>query len=692
MKKQLLKLKMLLVAAALCVGASAWATPTTIYGRAITADLENGYTAWSAADVAVSGTDLYKWIGNFSFNETYGLYQKGTGGRSAVMTFEHTDNTLQTFDIVYNNLGNTGNAGNYSYIRIGNDIEIQSNQQNQNGTVIINGNSSSISNCNVKNYNRGGDSWTIHIEINTAKKTVTALTIVGTEMNGKSASYTLSSETALNASATFNTVTIGFTRAAGTPATALTSIKISEEAVTNVGYTVNYKLGEETVKTVSTTSVVGAEITADVAVDGEGTYEGNHYLITAADAPSMTLVADAASNVLNVPVRAPYTATLNVTRNIGGEDQTPVVKNLTETDAKVCAWTYTYPMYVQKDGIYYVADETASFGESGVFTDGQVINKTVKYTNPDYSVVYFGEPNETEGTNTTYSNGSTGFITGGVVFSDNRVIRLGTLPAGEYHLITNVVGDANRNVVVGDCSDTSVFPTALVTITSTGAYDETFTLDAATPISISGKQQSDTKFNQSATVDYILVKASVQKATIAGSGFSTIASAYALDCANLPSGLTAYKVTTVGASNVALEEVTEAVAAGTGLILKGTAEETYNIPVVASGTDISATNKLQAAVADTPVEANEAYILKGGEFCKVTAASTVPAGKAYLLASDVPASARALDIVIGETTGINAAQLNNEVLNGEFFNLQGQRVAAPTKGLYIVNGKKVIIK
>ena len=45
----------------------------------------------------------------------------------------------------------------------------------------------------------------------------------------------------------------------------------------------------------------------------------------------------------------------------------------------------------------------------------------------------------------------------------------------------------------------------------------------------------------------------------------------------------------------------------------------------------------------------------------------------------------------GETTGIDAAKASQK-MNGEFFNLAGQRVAQPTKGLYIVNGKKVIMK
>ena len=184
------------------------------------------------------------------------------------------------------------------------------------------------------------------------------------------------------------------------------------------------------------------------------------------------------------------------------------------------------------------------------------------------------------------------------------------------------------------------------------------------------------------------------KVTIASSGYSTIASSYALDCANLPSGLKAYKVSEISKSAVTLEEVTTAVAASTGLILEGTASTSYTIPVVASGTDISTTNKLHAAVTAYDCAANEVYILKGGKFCKVTGASTVPAGKAYLLASDVPASAPELVFDFGgEVTGINSIANSQELkANSPIYNLAGQRVAQPSKGLYIVNGKKVVIK
>ena len=46
----------------------------------------------------------------------------------------------------------------------------------------------------------------------------------------------------------------------------------------------------------------------------------------------------------------------------------------------------------------------------------------------------------------------------------------------------------------------------------------------------------------------------------------------------------------------------------------------------------------------------------------------------------------------GDVTGISATLVNSEKMNSEIYNLAGQRVAAPTKGLYIVNGKKMVLK
>lgn len=71
------------------------------------------------------------------------------------------------------------------------------------------------------------------------------------------------------------------------------------------------------------------------------------------------------------------------------------------------------------------------------------------------------------------------------------------------------------------------------------------------------------------------------------------------------------------------------------------------------------------------------------------------AGIVYIAASNVTTSgvgAPAYITIGGEATGVNDVQSKTEEARGEYFNLAGQRVAQPTKGLYIVNGRKVVVK
>lgn len=73
------------------------------------------------------------------------------------------------------------------------------------------------------------------------------------------------------------------------------------------------------------------------------------------------------------------------------------------------------------------------------------------------------------------------------------------------------------------------------------------------------------------------------------------------------------------------------------------------------------------------------------------AAFTSAAHKAWLVVSK-SASARSFIGFGDETTAIESVVKKAEINDGVYYNLQGQRVDNPTKGLYIVNGKKVIIK
>ena len=88
------------------------------------------------------------------------------------------------------------------------------------------------------------------------------------------------------------------------------------------------------------------------------------------------------------------------------------------------------------------------------------------------------------------------------------------------------------------------------------------------------------------------------------------------------------------------------------------------------------------------------YVLNNGSngvgFYKLTSGKTLGVGKAYLTYSGVTAPSF---FGFGETTSIESiAKSQQPTANGPYYDLQGRRVAQPTKGLYIVNGKKVVIK
>lgn len=189
-------------------------------------------------------------------------------------------------------------------------------------------------------------------------------------------------------------------------------------------------------------------------------------------------------------------------------------------------------------------------------------------------------------------------------------------------------------------------------------------------------------------------------ATVGTYSWVTFASDKALDftkVAGKEKTLKAYMITGHSSSAISKSAAVENIPANTGLLLEGNGTETtYYIPVIASSsTDVSA-NKLKAgtgaAVAAESGKTKYVLSVSGGKaaFKKINATSaTVPVGKAYLQFDEV-IEAPLFDLD-GEATNIKAVEAK-AVENGEYYNLAGQRVAQPTKGLYIVNGKKVIIK
>lgn len=190
--------------------------------------------------------------------------------------------------------------------------------------------------------------------------------------------------------------------------------------------------------------------------------------------------------------------------------------------------------------------------------------------------------------------------------------------------------------------------------------------------------------------------------TIGSAGMGTFCSTHPLDFSGTED-IKAYIVSAFKPSTgeVTLTRITD-VPANTGIVVKGDAN-TYAIPWGSGETVVA--NMLVGVTEDTQLNKVDGdytnYILakKNGNlgFYAVIDGSTLSAGKAYLPlpTAQLPsgtAGARQLTMVFDdETTGIQ--QIQSDVKsNGDYYDLQGRRVSTPTRGLYIVNGKKVVIK
>lgn len=151
-------------------------------------------------------------------------------------------------------------------------------------------------------------------------------------------------------------------------------------------------------------------------------------------------------------------------------------------------------------------------------------------------------------------------------------------------------------------------------------------------------------------------------------------------------GVEAYVVSDVTATSAKLEAVT-VVPAGVGFLIKGTAEQKISVPFAESAGSV--TSKLVGVTTDTTLDGGN-YVLSGDQFVLCNEAGTLPAHKAYLPGDLVTSGAKAFGFDFGDATGINEAKAAKA--DGAIYSISGVRVAQPQKGVYIMNGRKVIVK
>lgn len=187
--------------------------------------------------------------------------------------------------------------------------------------------------------------------------------------------------------------------------------------------------------------------------------------------------------------------------------------------------------------------------------------------------------------------------------------------------------------------------------------------------------------------------------TIGEAGVATYSnSTKGLDFTNAE--IKAYYATAVETGQVTLSPVTY-VPAYTGIVVKGE-PGTYEIPTGEG--DNNAENYLKAVgdwatkivVTDIPEGIYDYIFTESGEptFSLVTVDTDVPARKAYLeTTTDITPDDGAIQLVFSDEieSGIENVAVEKQG-DDAWYNLQGMRVARPTKGIYIHNGKKVMIK
>lgn len=197
--------------------------------------------------------------------------------------------------------------------------------------------------------------------------------------------------------------------------------------------------------------------------------------------------------------------------------------------------------------------------------------------------------------------------------------------------------------------------------------------------------------------------------TVGSARTTTLVLPFYVPKGKMPSGVKAYKLEYTS-GDVAIATEVEEISPDKPVLIKAEAGNYLFESSFAWNADInfsthtSTTNEALTGVYNTTMPFSyvpaDAYVLQNGDeglgFYRVENANTIKitSFRAYLTPQS-GSNARCLKIEYAdESTDIQEVKTSGseDLKSEEYYNLSGQRVSKPTKGLYIVNGKKVAIK
>lgn len=381
-------------------------------------------------------------------------------------------------------------------------------------------------------------------------------------------------------------------------------------------------------------------------------------------------------------------ANWTITAKAGG-DLDEALAEFTVKDAKDAS--YTYPRYINEDSNLYQI-------KKGRYDQGYVksINSvkgneeiTEEYLLNSKNVTFFAEAEDISSlTAVESSNVPARCSSGKAAYAASDAV-IAHLSAGSYKIKAAVFGNAGLtfNFKVGEKT---------VYAPDTKGYffeseSEVFTLDTDADVVLAAGGNAG---NSPKVVDYIAIMKTAEPVAVSAVKFAT----YVPTCNVVaPAGVKVYTAkVNEDKSAVVLTEVpaNSVIAKGTP-VLVGAEEGSYTFAASADEAAPVENNDLKAAADDTKGDGATIYALveQNGEavFAPLKEGVAVSVGHAYL---ELPAASAARFYSIqfgGETTGINEVNAAAKA-DGAYYTLQGVKTSKAAKGIYIHNGKKVVIK
>lgn len=350
-----------------------------------------------------------------------------------------------------------------------------------------------------------------------------------------------------------------------------------------------------------------------------------------------------------------------------------------------------YLRYVEKDGVWYEAARgTSAFYKASTVLDSNNQELVIAYKKSDINnVAYFKEAEEIEGlTVSTNQNADVRCSNAaGAYNSSETPVVVTTLPAGTYQLTVGLWGGKDtQNFKLNDGGEEPW------TIPFTGSFQDVskeLVFKAETEISIPKSDAANGR-----CLDYVLIQKTAEPVIVSDVKFAT----YVPTCNVVaPSEAKVYTAkVNEDKSAVVLTEVPAnfVIAKGTP-VLVGAEPGSYTFAASADEAATIENNELKAAADDTKGNGSTIYALveQDGKavFAPLKEGVAVSLGHAYL---ELPAASAARFYSIqfgGETTGINEVNVAAKA-DGAYYTLQGVKTSKAAKGIYIHNGKKVVIK